>query len=198
MLRLAWIAGKTLTRRVWRLPREAAVALGAPLGGQKARPERLWQACAIVLPVAMLTALAMPRIVWVMSPSIEAWGLRPAPGPIAKGDFVMFTLSHPLAGPEPVNVTKYALCMPGESLTMIEKPSPHAPAARDGYYYCDGVLLGVSKPFGRNGQRLEHLRWQGRLPVGQVYVGSHHPSGFDSRYFGPVPLERLTRMERVL
>jgi len=198
MLKLAWIGGKALARRAWRLPGEAAVALGAPGPGQAARPERLWQACAIILPLAMLAALGIPQIVWVMSPSIDAWGLRPAPGPIAKGDFVMFTLSHPLAGPEPVNVTKYALCMPGESLTMIERPSPHAPAERDGYYYCDGVLLGVSKPFGRNGQRLEHLHWQGRLPVGQVYVGSSYPSGFDSRYFGPVPLDRLTRMERVL
>jgi len=198
MLRLAWIAGKALVRWLRRLPREAAVALGAPGLDQAARPERFWQACAIVLPLAMLAALGIPQIVWVMSPSIDAWGLRPAPGPIAKGDFVTFMLSHPLAGPRPVNVTKYALCMPGESLTMIEKPSPHDPAKRDGYYYCDGVLLGVSKPFGRNGKRLEHLHWQGRLPAGRVYVGSHHPSGFDSRYFGPVPLERLTRMERVL
>jgi type IV secretory pathway protease TraF len=29
-------------------------------------------------------------------------------------------------------------------------------------------------------------------------VGSDHPEGFDSRYFGPVRIERLTRMERVL
>jgi type IV secretory pathway protease TraF len=36
------------------------------------------------------------------------------------------------------------------------------------------------------------------IPRGMVYVGSHHPSGFDSRYYGPVPISRLRRMEKLL
>jgi type IV secretory pathway protease TraF len=31
-----------------------------------------------------------------------------------------------------------------------------------------------------------------------VYVGSTHPRGFDSRYFGLLPISSLTRMERLL
>src|SRR3546814_11733243 len=70
-----------------------------------------------------------------MSPSIDAWAGRAAPGPIAKGDLVLFMLSHPLAGSEPVKVTKRALCMPGERLSLIEKPSSMEHDAMDGWYY---------------------------------------------------------------
>lgn len=129
---------------------------------------------------------------------IDAWAVRAAPGPIHRGDLVSFTLSHPLAGPKPVAVTKYALCMPGDRLDWIEKPST-TPRAWDGWYYCNGRLLGVSKAIGRNGQRLEHYKPDDlTIPSGFVYVGSQHPSGFDSRYYGPVAIQRLTRMERVL
>jgi type IV secretory pathway protease TraF len=181
------------------LPLRAAVALGSAGLGEPPKADRLWEALTLVLPVAIATWWAIPQIIWVMSPSIDAWAVRRAPGPIAKGDFVMFELSHPLAGPEPVNVTKQALCMPGEMLTEIEKPSAMTPHASDGWYFCNGVLLGVSKPIGRNGEKLDHLYWPaGPIPPGYAYVGSRHPSGFDSRYYGPVAITRLTRMERVL
>ena len=82
---------------------------------------------------------------------------------------------------------------------MIERASPTAPARRDGIYFCNGRLLGISKPYGRNRQRLEHFRWAGgAVPPGMAYVGSANPDSFDSRYFGLVPLARLTRMRRVL
>jgi conjugal transfer pilin signal peptidase TrbI len=199
MLRLAWSLAKRAWPEVRQLPLRAAVALGSAGSGAPPRPDRLWTACALILPVALLAACLMPRIILVMSPSIDAWAVRAAPGPIAKGDFVMFELSHPLAGPTPVNVTKHALCMPGEMLTEIEKPSANLPGAWDGYYYCGTVLLGVSKAVGRNGQRLEHLAW-GKKPVppGFVYVGSSNPNSFDSRYYGPVAIVRLTRMEKLL
>lgn len=199
MLSHAWKSGKQLVLGLKGLPLRASAALGAPGLGQPARPDRLWKACAIVIPVGLATCWAMAQVIWVMSPSIDVWAVRRAPGLIVKGDLVLFSLSHPLAGPEPVQVTKYALCFPGERISMIEKPSTTALNEFDGWYYCEGKLLGISKPFGRNGQRLDHWRpANGLILPGTIYVGSHHVSGFDSRYYGPVPIERLTRMEKLL
>ena len=198
MLRLALLLARRTAQELRIVPLRAAVALGASGLGEPPRPRQLLKAYGIVLPVGLLTWWALPQVTWVMSPSIDAWAVRPAPGPIQRGDIVLFMLSHPLAGPKPVAVTKYALCLPGERLDMIEKPSTIS-GNWDGWYYCNHRLMGVSKPFGHDGQRLIHYRPTGRvIPAGFIFVGSHHPSGFDSRYYGPVAIARLTRMERVL
>lgn len=193
-----WRLARALAGRLWRIPREAAVALGAEGTSQPRRPERLLKAILVVSPLALLGWWAIPQVSFVMSASIEALIVRPDPGPIAKGDYVMFRLSHALAGPDPVSVTKHALCMPGERLDMIEMPSSAAPTEWDAAYFCNDVLLNMSKPFARDGRHLPHLVWTGPIPPGFVFVGSHAPNGFDSRYFGPVPLSALTRMKRIL
>ena len=199
MLKLAFAAAKSGWVGLKALPLKAAVALGSSGLGQPQRPKQLWKAFGIVLPVGLLTWWAIPQATIVMSPSIDAWLVREAPGPIVRGDFVSFGLSHPLAGPKPVEVTKMALCLPGDRIDWIEKPSPMHPGEWDGWYYCNETLLGVSKPFGHDGQRLEHWRPMiGTIPAGMVYVGSSHVSGFDSRYYGPVAIARLRRMEKLL
>lgn len=201
MLRLFWALASALIGlwpRLRRLPGKAAVALGAAGLGEPARPARLWTALAIVLPVALLAAILLPGVSLVMTPSIDAFAVRQAPGTIARGDYVMFTLRHPIAGPKPVRITKHALCMPGDRLSRIEKPSIVSGHAWDSYYFCNGELLGVSLPYGIHGVKLDHMTWSGVIPEGLVYIGSHHPRGFDSRYFGLVPIASLTRMERLL
>jgi type IV secretory pathway protease TraF len=199
MLKLALALARSGCAGVRLLPLRAAVALGAAGLGTPPRPDQLWKAYGIVLPIGLLTALAIPHFTLVMSPSIDAWIVRTAPGPIRRGDLVSFRLTDKIAGPKPISVTKYALCLPGQMLSEIERPSRMAPAKRDGWYYCDGRLLGVSKPYGRKGQILAQLSW-GRqpIPAGFAYVGSSHPDGYDSRYYGPVATDRLTRMEKVL
>ncbi|MDB5583241.1 MAG: type secretory pathway protease TraF-like protein, partial [Bradyrhizobium sp.] len=127
MLRLCWRLGKRVWNGLRMLPIRAAVALGSAGLGEPARPEQLRRGMAIVIPVGLAAWWAIPQVTLVMSPSIEAWAVRASPGRIAKGDYVMFMLSHPLAGPKPVNVTKHAMCMPGERISMIEKPSVMAP-----------------------------------------------------------------------
>lgn len=199
MLRLAWVAAKAAWLEMKLLPLRAAVALGASGLGQPPRPDQLWKAYGVVLPVGLLTFWALPQFTLVMSPSIDAWAVRAAPGPIARGDLVSFRLSDPFEGGKLVSVTKYALCMPGQTLSEIERPSWRVRGQRDGYYYCDGRLLGISKSVTSKGQELTHLNW-GRqpIPAGHVYVGSRHPDGYDSRYYGPVAIDRLRRMERIL
>jgi conjugal transfer pilin signal peptidase TrbI len=199
MLRLAWFAARTLGPALRGLPREAAVALGAAGPGQAARPSRLVWALVIILPLALGVRWALARVTIVMSPSIEAWAVTPDPGPIARGDYVMFSLSHPLAGPTPVNVTKHALCLPGDRLKSIEQPSIMLPGATDAVFGCNGHWLARTKPVGRHHQRLAHFAWHdGVVPPGFAFVGSSNPDSFDSRYFGLVPLAHLTRMRRIL
>jgi conjugal transfer pilin signal peptidase TrbI len=199
MLKLVWALARSGCAKVRLLPLRAAVALGGSGLGVPPRPDQLWKAYGIVLPIGLATALAIPHFTLVMSPSIEAWIVRAAPGPIHRNDLVSFQLADPIAGPRPVSVTKYALCLPGQMLNEVERLSRMSPGMRDGWYYCDGHLVGVSKPFGRKGQALVHLAWRRQpIPAGFAYVGSSHPDGYDSRYYGPVAIDRLTRMERVL
>lgn len=201
MLRLYLVFARTLFA-AWialgQLLRQAAAALGAANGDQPARPARFTLVLRVVLPSALFAALVMPRIHLVMTPSIDAYAVRVSPGPIRRGDYVMFTLRHPVAGPKAVQVTKHALCLPGDRLTLSERPSAHASAARGVHYYCNGRLLGVSLPDARGGMKLEHMTWTGVVPPGLAYVGSPHPRGFDSRYLGLLPIASLTRMERIL
>lgn len=211
MLHRAFRAASRLALAMARLPRQAAEALGTPAHHGEPRPRRLWQAMAVILPIAGLAAWALPQVTAVMSPSIDAWLLYQKPGPIARGDLVSFELSHPLTGPRPVRVTKYALCLPGQRIDWLERPTDFpiprrgaspasgAPNTWDGWYFCEGRFLGISKPAGHDGRPLAHWRPAYTIiPPGLIYVGSAHASGFDSRYYGPIPIARLTRMGKLL
>lgn len=198
MLKLVCHVAEHVGERLMRLPREAAMALGGAVGDRPPRPERLWQSYAIILPISALVWVVLHSFTLVMSPSIDAWVIRSAPGPIHKGDLVSFDLVHPLAGPEPVSVTKRILCMPGEMLRQIDL-TPGQTRVKRSAFLCQGRIVGVTRPFGRHGQRLPVYPWGDRpIEPGTVYLGSDHPDGFDSRYYGPVRIERLTRMARVL
>jgi conjugal transfer pilin signal peptidase TrbI len=199
MLRLAWNAGRFLWPKVRDLPREAAGALQSPDRAQPFLQSPLAKTLIIVSAIALFVWWALPQLLWVRSPSIDAWAVRKVGGPIKRHDLVMFELKHPLAGTAPVNVTKYALCLPGDYLASYTMHSERYPKRLDAAYFCNGSLIGVSKPYGRSGQRLDYFRWKsGPVPAGQAYIGSSYKDGFDSRYFGLVPISALTRMERVL
>lgn len=199
MLKLAWNAASLAWPAIRNLPRRAADALGQPGPDRPSMPGRLWKAMAIVCAIALFVWWALPQFIWVRSPSIDALAVRKSPGIIARHDLVMFELHHPLAGPSPVNVTKYALCLPGDRLASFTLRSDHYPGRTEAAFFCNGTLLGVSKAYGRNGQRLDYFRWKnGLIPMGRAYIGSSYKDGFDSRYFGLVPIAKLVRMERVL
>lgn len=199
MLRLALNA----VRRGWPAIRDllwrAAEALGETGPDRPSMPGKFWKAMTMVCAIAVLVWWALPQLVWVRSPSIDALAVRPSPGTIVRHDLVMFQLRHPLAGRLPVNVTKYALCLPGDDLASFTLRSERFPGRTEAALFCNGILLGVSKAYGRQGQRLDYFPWKsGPIPEGQAYIGSSYKDGFDSRYFGLVPIAKLVRMERVL
>ena len=70
MLSLAYKAAKAGWSELRELPLKAAVALGSSGLGQPPRPEQLWKAYGIVLPIGLLTMLAIPQFTLVMSPSL--------------------------------------------------------------------------------------------------------------------------------
>ena len=81
MLRLAFRAAKAGWSEMKLLPLKTAVALGSAGLGQPPRPKQLWKAFGIVLPIGLLAWWAIPQATIVMSPSIDAWLVREAPGP---------------------------------------------------------------------------------------------------------------------
>ncbi len=205
MFWLVWLLlelGAGLLREFARLPRRAADALrandtGAVTGtGTGTGGRRLVLATALAGSAALAAALTLPRVTLVMSPSIDAWAVRSAPGAIRKGDLVQLTLIHPVSGPDPVSVTKYALCMPGERL-RLSSPSDRSAFHGTAAFFCNDALVGISLARGRGGVKLSPARIAGTIPPGFIYVGSTHPNGFDSRYFGLVRIDQLRRMERL-
>lgn len=199
MLRLAWNAGKFVWPKARDLARNAADALQPIDPGEPFIQSRLARATLMVSAIALFVWWALPQLIWVRSPSIDAWAVRKVGGTVERNDLVMFELRHPLVGPLPVNVTKYALCLPGDRLASYTMHSDRYPKRLEAAFFCNGSLIGVSKPYGRSGQRLDYFRWKsGAIPEGQAYIGSSYKDGFDSRYFGLVPISALTRMERVL
>ncbi len=203
MFRLVWLLlelGAGLLREFARLPRRAADALRAndtgAATGTDTGGRRLVPATALAGSAGLAATLTLPGVTLVMSPSIDAWAVRPAPGAIRKGDLVQFSLVHPVSGPSPVSVTKYVLCMPGERL-RISPPSDRSAVRATAAFFCNDTLIGVSLARGRGGVKLSAARIAGTVPPGFVYIGSSHPDGFDSRYFGLVRIDHLRRMERL-
>ena len=76
MFRLAWNAARGIAPRLRALPKEAALALGAARSDEPGRPLQLAKACAIILPIAAVTAWGLPQLTLIMSPSIDAWVVR--------------------------------------------------------------------------------------------------------------------------
>ncbi len=151
---------------------------------------RVVQAMVIMMTGAMAYGVHVlnPRLLITVSPSVDGrvfW--RTGKPPDAKHDFVTFWITHRLAGPEPVRLTKRLNCWPGEVLSI---------RGRD--YYCNGAYLGRAKLLGRDGQKLPRLTEGGRIPNGYAFASGFHPDSFDSRYWGLVEIAQTERLIRLV
>ena len=111
------------------------------------------------------------------------WMTDEVPGP---GDYATFELSHPLAGPEPVLISKQLKCWPGETLKV---------EGRD--FWCGGHYLGRAKTKTLTGKPLPLFSFSGPIPEGKAFAFGSHPDSFDSRYWGFVEIATAKRLEAI-
>jgi len=107
---------------------------------------------------------------------------------VSKHDVVIFRWDDP-ALPVGVNhMTKHVLCWSGDTLR------------RDGLaFYCNDKLITTAKTNTKTGDPLSIFGWtKGSVPKGFFFAGTNHPDGYDSRYYGLVPLKSATVLEKVL
>jgi conjugative transfer signal peptidase TraF len=134
--------------------------------------------------------LAARRLVWNQTPSVpRGLYLRRASTGVAVGSMVVFAVPASVRSlvrerrylPPGATLMKRVVAMPGDRVCL------------------DGETYVVNeRPIARvriadsRGRSLPVFRFCGQVPPGRAFVATSAPLSFDSRYFGPVPLETLT------
>lgn len=106
---------------------------------------------------------------------------KPAADEVLRGDYVIFTESHPWSGVASSRMTKRVACQPGDYLRVTE--------SRD--YYCNEDYLGRSLTEDSAGTALPHFVYDGAVPAGHYFLSGGHPRSYDSRYYGLVTHDRF-------
>lgn len=133
--------------------------------------------------------LAFSRLSISLTDSVDAKLLVRNDAPLMRDDFVSFILFDERAPNGQARVMKRMICLEGDELRYD---------AGERYFYCNDVAVGYVKPNALDGTSLEPFNWTGTvIPEGFAYVGGGHKDSYDSRYFGLVSLDRLTRYEKL-
>lgn len=133
--------------------------------------------------------LAAHRLSISLTDSVDATLLVRNEAPLVKDDFVSFILFDERAPNGQARVMKRMICLPGDELRYD---------AKERVFFCNDVAVGYVKPKALDGTALEPFSWAGNtIPPGYAYVGGGHKDSYDSRYFGLVSLDRLTRYEKL-
>jgi conjugative transfer signal peptidase TraF len=113
-------------------------------------------------------------------------------GEIRRGDYVLFTVDHPLIR-DVINevkietLIKESVCIGGDVLTVSHKD-----------YYCNGGYLGTAKDYSFKGERVDNFKYNGLVPLGSLFVMGHNKDSFDSRYFGFIRVGDVEKIARPL
>ena len=135
--------------------------------------------CAIILGNMIVINItdSIPGRVFVKNPLSE----------VVLGSTVVFPFKHEVFPAGVEHMTKIVRCQEGQ---MLEKHGPH--------YFCDNELIAIAKKKSKTGESLRHFEWKiGKIPEGKFFAASHHIHGFDSRYFGLIPVQNATVIERI-
>lgn len=135
-----------------------------------------------------ICAAGWRQVVLTMTPSVNVRVLFKTPQvPPIIGDYVLLEAEHEYFPDYRNLLTKRYLCGEGQTLVATKMN-----------VFCNGVWLHRRKPETGTGEPLNAFIWSGPVPEGQVYVGSKHPDGFDSRYLGFFPYSDLLRLSAVI
>lgn len=135
-----------------------------------------------------ICAAGWRQVVLTMTRSVDVRVLVKTPQiPPILGDYVLLEAHHEYLPSRTNLLTKRFLCSEGQ---VLEATATNV--------FCNGVWLHRRKPETGTGEPLDAFIWSGPVPEGQVYVGSKHPDGFDSRYLGFFPYSELLRLSAVI
>ena len=138
------------------------------------------------LPLAIGVSYTWDHINVTTSESLDHrvfWRTSERPGP---GDYASFLLTHELAGPEPVLISKKLACWGGQETSQQGRE-----------FFCDGEPLGRAKTKTLTGKALPLFAFSGPIPAGKAWAYGSHPDSFDSRYWGLVDVSAAKRLKAI-
>lgn len=103
------------------------------------------------------------------------------------GDVVVFEFSHEYLeeyAPGIKHLTKRIKCDQGSFLEN-----------RGREFWCDGEYIGKAKEKSLKGEDLPLFEFEGIIPSGKTFVLGDHKDSFDSRYWGFISYDELSRVE---
>lgn len=100
---------------------------------------------------------------------------------VENGDYVRFPHQDKETGGKVIYMMKRVGCRAGQALSVV---------GRD--YYCDGGFIGRAKERNTKGEAVSNFVWNGTVPVGNFFAVADHRDSYDSRYYGFVPVEKIT------
>ena len=122
----------------------------------------------------------------VVTPSIKPTVLWFSDKAFQRGDYVTFTLIHPLANKgKPVPITKKLVCLPGDRLSIS-----------DVHYYCNGEYLGQVHRYSMALKKaLPVFSYEGVIPENKGFVIGSNFQSFDSKNWGFITLSETKNNE---
>jgi conjugative transfer signal peptidase TraF len=144
---------------------------------------------------AVVGRASSPHILWNATPSLpEGIYSLHYDGAVAEGSLVWVELPNELAElarsrnyiPPQGHLLKHVVASEGSTWCATDR------------FVVDGRDLGPVHSLDSYGRPLPALNRCGVVPSGHVLVGAPHPRSFDSRYIGPVSVDRILATGRPL
>lgn len=174
-----------MTEQVDSVVREPGFIRKVIMGKNSYKPDSwVWRRAGILMALAVIAGLYVTGHLvearGVSAPYSLYWRLSGKP---VKGDYVLFNMDQPFIGKR-VMVVKGVVCTPGDRLKVTRDAA-----------WCNGKYLGNKREHAMDGRILPDFRWNGPVPDNRLFVMNDHIYSFDSRYYGFVDSDIVTRLQ---